>query len=317
MNRNIKYSVPFLFLVLVLAVACQSGYTGSMYQETPTRGNIYIAVDEAYQLLADSEIATFSIHYKNAKINPVYASEDSALSLFMADSVRMMITSRKLNDNEEAFLKDKLIVPRTTQIAWDALAFLVNRSNRDSLLRYNVIKDMFTGKISSWKQVNSKSGLGDLKIVFDNQGSSNVRMVMKRFGITGSLPPYCYSANSNSQVIDYVESHPESIGIISVNWVSDPDDSITHNFLGRVKVAGITPSFDPDGEEYFKPHPAYIADKSYPFIREVYAISRETFSGLGSGFIKFMANDQGQRIVLKMGMVPATMPIRLVHISKE
>jgi phosphate transport system substrate-binding protein len=229
----------------------------------------------------------------------------------------LMITSRKLTQNEEDYLKEKLIIPRTTQVAWDALAFIVNKSNPDSGFKYNQIKNVFLGKTNSWKDLNSKSKLGKLKIVFDSQGSSNVRFVMKKFGITGSLPEYCYSANTNNQVIDFVESHPEAIGIISVNWISDRDDSITHAFLKRVKVLGVSPDFDPEGNDYVKPHPAYIADKSYPFIREVYTISRETFVGLGRGFIQFVANDQGQRIVLKMGMVPATMPIRLIQVSNE
>jgi phosphate transport system substrate-binding protein len=317
MKRSINSLAVLLSLSAILAVSCHSGSGSSINQETPTRGNIRIGVDEAYQLLADSEISTFESLYKNAEINPVYASEDSILHLFLADSIRLMITSRKLTENEEAYLKEKLIIPRTTQIAWDALAFVVNRSNPNSEIRYNVLKNIFTGSTSSWKQINSSSKLGNLKIVFDNQGSSNVRMMIKKFGITGSLPPYCYSANTNSQVIDYVESHPESIGIISVNWVSDPNDSITHDFLNRVKVVGVTPDFDPAGNDFYRPHPAYIADKSYPFIREVYTISRETFAGLGRGFIQFVANDKGQRIVLRMGMVPATMPVRLVHINKE
>ena len=317
MKQSFKNEILIFSLLAILAVSCHPNPGQSINQETTTRGNIKIAVDEGYQLLADSEIATFESLYKNAKINPVFASEDSILHLFLADSVRLMITSRKLTENEEAYLKDKLIIVRTTQIAWDALAFIVNKSNPDSLLRYNVLKDIFTGTTSSWKQINPKSKLGNLKIVFDNQGSSNVRTVIRKFGLTGNLPPYCYSANQNSQVIEYVEKNPESIGIISVNWVSDPDDSITHAFLKRVKVVGITPDFDPSGDDFYKPHPAYIADKSYPFVREVYTISRETFAGLGRGFIQFVANDQGQRIVLKMGMVPATMPIRLVHISKK
>ena len=57
------------------------------------------------------------------------------LRLFLADSVRLMITSRKLTQNEEAYLKEKLIIPRTTQIAWDALAFIVNKSNPDSWIQ--------------------------------------------------------------------------------------------------------------------------------------------------------------------------------------
>jgi len=316
-TMKIKNVAPFVFLFLVLVVSCRNNAGTRGYDETPTRGNIRIGVDEAYQLLADSEITIFESLYKYAKINPVFTSEDSILNLFLADSIRIMITSRKLTENEEAYLKEKLIIPRTTQIAWDGLAFIVNHNNPDSLLRYNTIRDMFTGKVTSWKQVNPESRLGNMEIVFDNQGSSNVRMVMQKFKLGGKLPPYCYSANTNAQVIDYVEAHPEAIGIISVNWVSDPDDSITHAFLKRVKVAGITSEFDSEGDDFYTPHPAYIADKSYPFIREVYAISRETFAGLGRGFIQFVANDQGQRIVLKMGMVPATMPVRLVQIKQN
>jgi phosphate transport system substrate-binding protein len=316
MNRNFNISILFILLLSIAAVGCHQSKS-FVTSETTTSGDIRIGVDDAYQLLADTEIATFQSLYKYSKINPVYATEDSILKLFMADSIRLMITSRKLTPNEEAYLKEHLIIPRTTQVAWDALAFIVNKSNPDSGFKYNQLKDIFLGKVDSWKSLNSKSKLGKLKVVFDNQGSSNVRFVMKKFGITGSLPEYCYSANTNNQVIDFVETHPEAIGIISVNWISDSDDSITHAFLKRVKVLGVSADFDPEGDDYIKPHPAYIADKSYPFIREVYTICRETFVGLGRGFIQFVANDQGQRIVLKMGMVPATMPIRLIQVSKE
>ena len=316
MNRNFNISIFFILLLTISAVGCNKGKS-HVTNETTTRGNIKIGVDNAYQLLADTEIATFQSLYKYSSINPIYATEDSVLKLFLADSIRLMITSRKLTQNEEAYLKENLIIPRTTQVAWDALAFIVNKSNPDSGFSYNQLKDIFLGNISSWNQVDPKSKIGKLKVVFDNPGSSNVRFVMKKFGITGSLPEYCYSANTNNQVIDFVETHPEAIGIISVSWISDSDDSITHAFLKRVKVMGVSGDFDPEGNDYIKPHPAYIADKSYPFRREVYTISRETFSGLGRGFIQFVANDQGQRIVLKMGMVPATMPVRLIQVRKE
>ena len=66
---------------------------------------------------------------------------------------------------------------------------------------------------------------------------------------------------------------------------------------------------------YYKPYQGYIADGTYPFIREVYIINRETFTGLGTGFVNFVAGEKGQRILLKTGLVPATMPIRLVQIK--
>lgn len=316
MRNRIIYNGILLIASFVFLLSCKEYNQRQISKETVTRGDIKIGVDEAYTLLADSEIAVFEAMYHYANVTPISASEDSVLQLFLADSIRLMITSRQLTSNEEAYLKDQLIIPRTTQIAWDAVAFLVNKKNPDYKIRYKEILDMLTGKITSWKQINPKSVLGNMQIVFDNQGSSNVRYLMKKFGLT-SLPDYCYSAGSNPAVIDYVESNPGAIGVISVNWVSDPDDSITHDFLSRVKVVAVTPEFYSEGPDFYTPHPAYIADKSYPFIREVYAISRETITGLGKGFISFMAADQGQRIILKMGMLPATMPIRLVQIRSE
>jgi len=316
MRTSFKLIILFPVLAIFLTVSCKSYSSKQINKETTTRGDIKIAVDESYQLLADSEIAVFEGMYRYANITPISGSEDSVLKLFLADSVRLMITSRKLTENEEAYLMEGHIIPRTTQIAWDAVAFIVNKSNPDSLIRFNILQDILKGNVSGWKQVNAKSKLGDIEVVFDNQGSGNIRYIMKKFGIT-SLPEYCYSSSSNPSVVDYVQNHPDALGIISVNWVSDPDDSITHAFLRKVKVVGVSSEFYAEGNDFYTPHPAYIADKSYPFIREVYAVSRESITGLGRGFIQFVAGDQGQRIILKSGMLPATMPIRLIHISKE
>jgi len=288
-----------------------------MNDETSTRGKVVIGVDDSYRLLSEAELYTFQSLYQYAKITPLYLTEDSILQLYLKDSIRMMITSRKLSKNEEAYLESKQIVPRTTLVAYDAVAFIVNRNNKDTLLRFNSIRDIFQGKVTKWKQVNPKSKLNDISIVFDNTRSANVRYMSDKFKLKAGLPKNCFAAQTNDEVINYVEKHPEAIGILSVNWVSDPQDSVSHAFLKRVKVAAISSEFYSEGNDFYFPHPAYIADKSYPFIREVYTINRETFAGLGSGFIQFVAGEKGQRIILRSGMVPATMPVRLVQIKKE
>lgn len=305
-----------LIWVIVLQFSCKMT-PKKFTDETPTRGTIKIAVDESYQLLADAELYTFQSIYKDAKVNPIYLSGDSILKLFLEDSVRIIISSTKLTENEVAYLRGKAIIPRTTKIAYDALAFIVNKSNPDSLIRYNTLRDIFIGKTSKWKQINPQSKLSDIKIVFDNPGSNNVKTIMNKFEITGSLPNYCYSATKNSEVVSFVENNPEAIGIISVNWISDPRDSISHSFLSKIKVISVTSEYNSEGSEFYFPHPAYIANKEYPFIREVYTINRETFSGLGTGLTSFIAGDSGQRIILKMGMLPASMPVRLVEIKKN
>lgn len=285
--------------------------------ETPTRGTIKIAADESYQLLVDAELYTFQSIYKDAKVTPIYLSGDSIMKLFMDDSVHVIISSTQLTENQLEYLKGKASFPRTTKIAYDALAFVINKSNPDSLIRYNTIKDIFTGKTSNWKQINPKSKLSDIKVVFDNAGSSNVRTIMDKFEMKGALPSYCLSATKNSEVVNFVAKNPDAIGILSVNWISDPRDSISHSFLSKVKVVAISSEYNSEGSDFYTPHPAYIANKMYPFIREVYTINRETFSGLGTGLTSFIAGDSGQRIILKMGMLPAATTIRLVEIKKN
>jgi len=51
--------------------------------------------------------------------------------------------------------------------------------------------------------------------------------------------------------------------------------------------------------------------------REVYILSKEAYTGLGTGFTAFVASERGQRIVLKFGLVPATMPVRLVELIEN
>jgi phosphate transport system substrate-binding protein len=315
MKRNLIILIVGILLTLSFH-SCVSP-TNPVNDETPTRGKIMIGVDDSYRLLSEAELYTFKSIYEYAKITPIYLPEDSVLQLYLKDSIRMMITSRKLNKNEEAYLESKQIVPRTTLVAYDAVAFIVNRNNPDTLLRFNSIRDIFMGKTSKWKQVNPKSKLLDIKIVFDNTRSANVRYMADKFKLKGGLPNNCFSAQTNDEVINYVEKHPEALGILSVNWVSDPQDSVSHAFLKRVKVVAVSSEFYSEGNDFYFPHPAYIADKSYPFIREVYTINRETFTGLGSGFIQFVAGEKGQRIILRSGMVPATMPVRLIQIKKE
>jgi phosphate transport system substrate-binding protein len=284
--------------------------------ETPTSGNIKIGVDESFQLLLDTEIYTFEALYKYGHIKPFYKPENDILSYFMNDSVRLIVTTRKLTKDEESYLNNNYrIFPRTTKIAYDAIAFIVNKNNPDTLIRYNTIKKIFSGEVDNWKKINPKSRYYELKVVFDNNQSGNVRYFKEKFDIKKEFPSYCYSANNNEGVINYVENHANTLGIISVNWISDKHDSLTRKFLKRVNVVAISSEFDSEGEDFYRPYQGYIADKSYPFIREVYIISRETFSGLGSGFTAFVAGDQGQRIILKSGLVPATMPIRLIQLK--
>ena len=300
---------------MVIMISCTGGgYTAT--NETPTRGDIKISVDESFQAIIDSEIFTFTHLYANAKITPAYKPEFDVINDFMNDSVKVIVTSRKLTDQQIQYLRDTLVVARTTTYAYDALALISNKSNSDTLLKYETVRDIFLGKIKKWNEINKKSKTGDIRVIFDNTKSGNIRYFKELYEIKESLPDNFFAVNNNAEVVDFVSRNPDAIGIRSVNWISDKDDSLSMSFVKRINVIAVSQPFLNDGY-YYRPLQGSIYDRSYPFVREVYLISRETFKGLGSGFINWACGEQGQRIVLKSGLVPATMPIRLVQIKTE
>jgi phosphate transport system substrate-binding protein len=298
----------------MLVIASCTGGTKSGLDETPTRGNIKIVADESFQPLIDTEVFTFTHLYENAKIKPIYKPEYEVISDFMDDSVKVIVSSRKLTDDQIRYLRDTLVIARTTTFAWDALALVSNKENKDTLIAYNSIKDIFTGKTKNWKDIDGKSRLGGIRVVFDNTKSGNIRYFKELFEIKDTLPENFFAVKSNAEVINFVSRNPDAIGVVSVNWISDKDDSLSMSFIKKVNIVAVSQQFINDGS-YYRPYQGSIYDKSYPFVREIYLISRETFAGLGSGFINWACAEQGQRIVLKSGLVPATMPIRLVQIK--
>lgn len=311
-NRNILFFVVIIMSSLLIGCIGQKAT-----DETPTRGNIKIAVDESYKLLMDAEIYTFQSLYPDAKLNTTVTNEFDAVSLLLKDSVRLIVISRQLTTAEDNQLKSKQFIARSTKIAFDALAFIVNKDNPDSNLRFDQIKDIFLGKISKWNQINKSSKLEGINVVFDNAKSGNTRYVKEKFNITGNFPANCFAVNSNEEVVNYIQNNKNGLGIISVNWISDSQDTVSNKFLQKIVVAGVSEDGDDEGlGPFLKPYQGYIAEGSYPFVREVYIICRESFAGLGTGFASFVAGDQGQRIIRRSGLVPAQMPIRLVEIKR-
>jgi phosphate transport system substrate-binding protein len=304
--------IPVFGLLLSLASCGGMGKTAT--NETPTRGNIRIVSDESFQPLIETEVFTFTHLYTNAKIKPVFKPEYDVINDFMNDSVKVIVTSKKLSDYQIQYLRDTQIIARTSNYAYDALALITNKNNKDTLVKFNTIKDIFLGKITTWKDIDEKSKLGNISVIFDNNKSGNIRYFKELFDIKDTLGKNFYAVNNNAEVINFVSKNPNALGIISANWISDRDDSLTMSFIRKINVLAVSQQYINDGS-YYRPQPGFIYDKSYPFVREIYLISRETFSGLGSGFINWACGEQGQRIVLKSGLVPATMPIRLVQIK--
>jgi phosphate transport system substrate-binding protein len=312
--KSIGLVISTIIFSLLVGIQC-SNNNSKKYSETPTRGSIRIVADASFQPIVDAEIATFTSLYKYAEITPTYMPEKDLITEFLKDSVKVIVSAWEPSAQQKDLLLSAQTIVRTTTIAYDAIAFVLNRDNKDTLFTYQNINDLFLGKLEDWKQINPVSKLGKIVAVFDNEKSANIRYFKEEFNLTTQLPANFYSVSTNKEVIDYVAKNKSAVGMVSVNWICDREDSVSRSFSDKIKIAAISQRLLEPGS-FFMPVQGSIYNKTYPFTRKINLVSRESFKGLGSGFIAWCAAEQGQRIVLKSGLVPATMPIRLIQIKK-
>lgn len=307
---QVKYIIVMVVALVVIISACADRNKKGELLDTPTFGVINIAVDESLKPLIEAEIDSFEGLYKDAHIQAQYMSETDAMDALLKDSVRMIITTRKLAKSEEDVIVASKIFPTQLKIAKDGIALILNRANPDTLFDITQLKSILEGKISNWNQLNTSAKSSPLQVVFDNPNSGMIRFLNDSVVPIPKVPGTFYALNSNKAVVDFVSQNANAIGLIGVSWISNKHDSTASSFLRSIRVASLKKD-----SGYYQPYQAYLAMRQYALQRDVYMISREARSGLATGFMAFVANDRGQRIVLKSGLVPATMPLRIVEIK--
>ena len=302
MKTKIRILVPVIIITFIAYSGCNKSDSPD---DAPTYGKITISVDETFKPLIESEVDTFEKIYTYADVNVNFKPQADAFNDLINGNIRLIIVARNLNKDELEVFNNWEIVPKITKIAYDAVALIGSKDLVDTTLTLADINSLLTGKtLPSFKKT---------KIIFDNSKSSTIHFLKEKTGVT-ELSENCYALSSNNAVIDYISKEKNCIGVIGVNWISDKDDTTHLGFLKSFKILEIESS---TSREYYKPYQAYIAQKFYPLWREVYIISKEAYTGLGTGLTAFIASERGQRIVLKFGLVPATMPIRLVELIEN
>ena len=295
-----KYRFYLFVLIGVVFASCKSKES-----ETETTGTTKMLVDASVTPIIEDELVVFENIYKQAKISPSYQTESEVLRDLLADSARIAILTRNLRPDEAKIIKSRKLLIHVNRFAIDAIALVANKSTTDTLITVQEIIDILQGKPSK------------LQLVFDNANSSTVRYLMELAEIKQLPKNGVYALNSNQEVIKYVHNNSGSIGVIGFNWIKQPpvelEDIVADLRLMRVKNLPGKPGSD----KYYVPNQDNLALEQYPLSRNVYIINCQAGGGLGLGFASFLAGEVGQRVVLKSGLMPDSIPTREILIRKN
>ncbi len=171
MKNKVKYMalIPVIILAVVLSCGKKDNKEGN--SDSIISGTTSILVDESLMPIVEDQVSVFESQY-DAKIKLLPKSEKEAVIDFSKGVADIIVLSRDLNKDENAFFQNKKIKPKVTSFAIDAVAFVKNNKSNDTLIELKQVIDFLKGT------KNEIKGL-----VFDNPNSSSVRYLCELAGI--------------------------------------------------------------------------------------------------------------------------------------
>ena len=288
--------------------------------------------EEAYQKAAEAFVADESffpildeeLFYFNSQrldtIGVEYMNEQDAVKRLMKLETWLAFTTRNFTDKEKKSLQDRKYLPRAIPIAYDGLAIIVNNANPDSCITVKDFARILRGEVTKWGEIYPKSQLGAIDVVFDNPLSSTVRWCVDSIlGGKEFSNPNVGAVKTSAAVIDYVENHKNSLGIIGSNWLNDKRDTTNVTFKKNITVMGVSRLDSATKANSWKPYQYYLYNGNYPLIRTFYALLNDTRSGTPTAFAHFCQLPKGQLVILRSGLLPRTanMNVREIIVNRE
>ncbi len=286
-----------LFLMgglLVFIMACKSyREKENELPDTPYRGAIIVSADESFKPVVDELVQVYESNHPKTHIKVQYKPEAECFKDFGVDSVRMVIATRRYNEDEKTIMVDSLgVSPQSMVVARDAVSVIVNPQAQDSIFTMAEIRDILSGRFKK-----------NLIPVFDGvKATSTVRFIIDSVLRGDSLTPKAVAARSSEGVVDYVSQQKDVIGFIGVSWIGNPEDAAQLSFLKKVRVVSLESTYKEGGS--VKAYQQNIYTKSYPMVRDLVYTLKENYQGLGWGFAGFMSGEIGQLIFRRAYLVP-------------
>src|SRR5574344_1442581 len=168
-------------------------------------------------------------------------------------------------------------------VAFDGIVMVVNKKNTLQNITTEQIKDVFTGKITNWKNLG---GADAPVVLIGREAGSGTRDGFESVTGTKDSCKYRQELTSTGDVITTVGQNETAIGYASLSAVNDSIKVLSFN--------GVVPSAET------------VLDKSYKLQRPfVFVLNKaKQPSKDAKAFIDYAMSDEAKPLIVKAGVVP-------------
>lgn len=195
------------------------------------------------------------------------------------------------SDEQRAYAEENQTTFEYTPIGTEAFVFFVHKDNPITNLTTEQIKDIYSGKITNWKDVGGKNE--KIAAFQRNEGSGSQSMLKRFMGDTPITDAPTEMVNDLmagiiEQVADY-KSKTNSIGFSFRYYV---EGIIKNPDIKMISIDGAAPTSE------------NIRNGSYPILTTIYAVTyKENQNGNVDKLLEWILSDEGQYIINETGYV--------------
>lgn len=202
-----------------------------------------------------------------------------------------ILSARRMSDEEKAYAADKGVTLIETPVALDAFVFIVHPDNPVKSLTTKQLQDIYTGKITNWKEVG---GANAAIVPYIRNANSGSQELMESLVMKGLDMPDWPEAILSSMMLAFTEIRANVNAICyTVHYYKEQivrDDKLVKS----VTVDGVYPQ------------EKNIENGTYPFVAEIYAVIRSDLakSTMAYQLYELLQTSAGKSIISESGYIP-------------
>lgn len=191
-------------------------------------------------------------------------------------------SSRFIKDKEVKLAMGRGVLPVPHRVAMDCVVPVVHPTNPLAHISMDQLKDVYTGKITNWKELG---GMDKPIVVISRDTSSGTyevwhEKVLKKERVT----PKALLQASNGAVAQAVATNKYAMGYVGIGYLNNDIRALT---VDHVEASATT-----------------ALNGTYPVSRPLFMFTNGWPKGDVMSFINFVAGPAGQKIVQEEGFVP-------------
>ncbi len=236
--------------------------------------------------IADEFTDAFKKLHPNLVITVKKTGSGDGIAALIDGRCDIAASSRFMKPDEFKKAVEKGVMPVAHAIAMDGLCIVVHPSNPVKALKSEQVRDIYTGKITNWKDL----GGADKPIVIISRDTSS--------GTYESFTHFVMGKEKMSEKVEYVNANPQAH-----SRVSTTDGAIGYVGLGFVDAK--VKALEMNG---VAPSRKTVQSGVYPLSRPLFLFTNG-YPELGSAihaYCSFYLSEKGQEIIEAKGFVPVT-----------